>query len=152
MLLSESPRLVCHSSLAKGHPPHRHEADISHDCFPFEKFSRLLIIRLQLCLFKGQHAAPSRMAGKRGRETEKRKREIGYKQWRWLKGFSFFAFLLELSQGYDSWSDRERIWDKQRREALCLTVTPVLSVCSHQPLAGTPSTSLSLLPNSNRDC
>lgn len=57
---------------AKGHPTHRHEADISHDCFPFEKFSRLLIIRLQVCLFKGQRAAPSRMAGERVREEKER--------------------------------------------------------------------------------
>lgn len=57
------------------------------------------------------------------------------------EGVQLFSSMLELSQGYDSWSDRERIWDKQRREALCLTVTsPVLSVCSHQPLAATAST------------
>lgn len=80
MLLSESPRLPFQPQ-RKGHPTHRHEADISHDCFPFEKFSRLVIIRLQVCLFKGQHAAPSRTArkegGKRKEGTEKGARGRG---------------------------------------------------------------------------
>lgn len=86
MLLSESPRraLPAIPAPAKGHPTHRHEADISHDCFPFEKFSRLLIIRLQVCLFKGQHAASSRMAGEkkgwRQRKGKKKERRVGYKQ------------------------------------------------------------------------
>lgn len=62
---------------AKGHPTHRHEADISHDCFPFEKFSRLLIIRLQICLFKGQRAASSRTARKLGKETDEYGRRGG---------------------------------------------------------------------------
>lgn len=74
MLLSESPRLPFQPQ-RKGHPTHRHEADISHDCFPFEKFSRLVIIRLQVCLFKGQHAAPSRTARKEGGEGEGRDRQ-----------------------------------------------------------------------------
>lgn len=84
MLLSESPRLPFQPQ-RKGHPTHRHEADISHDCFPFEKFSRLLIIRLQVCLFKGQHAAASCAAreGEGGREAkgeeEEGRTERGYK-------------------------------------------------------------------------
>lgn len=84
MLLSESPRLPFQPQ-RKGHPTHRHEADISHDCFPFEKFSRLLIIRLQVCLFKGQHAAASCAArvGRGGTEAkgeeEEGKTEAGYK-------------------------------------------------------------------------
>lgn len=74
MLLSESPRLPFQPQ-RKGHPTHRHEADISHDCFPFEKFSRLLIIRLQVCLFKGQRAAAScaaRVGGGGGEERVRR--------------------------------------------------------------------------------
>ena len=87
MLLSESPRLASPAipASAKGHPTHRHEADISHDCFPFEKFSRLLIIRLQVCLFKGQHAASSRMVGKkrngdRGEEERREKKRRGWER------------------------------------------------------------------------
>lgn len=33
---------------------------------PHEKFGRLLIIRLQVCLFKGQRAAPSGWGGRGG--------------------------------------------------------------------------------------
>lgn len=81
MLLSESPRLPFQPQ-RKGHPTHRHEADISHDCFPFEKFSRLLIIRLQVCLFKGQHAAASCVArvGGGGREERVRRGKGGRKE------------------------------------------------------------------------
>lgn len=76
----------------------------------------------------------------------KRQRRGGKERWRRLRGFSFPPVLLKLSQDYDSWSDRERNWDKQQRRALCVTLTPVLSFYSHQPPAGAPSTSLSLPP------
>lgn len=73
--------------------------------------------------------------------------ERSFKQQKALWGFSFSTLCLSWVRAMNR-EQTGSIWDKQRREALCLTVTPLLFVCSHQTFTGAASTSVSICRNS----